>query len=203
MQRTTGVDPISQAPLIDKGDQWKGVEAGNYAGDDGGEGGDTALLQDDGELQEGDQGDDQSRFAVVRRRNAAEKAADLIHRLSLGRNFDSSWKYAGFRSAVEARRAMDSPGLRAQAMHMRDSWLKTEGAAKAIHRLNKLMDDGVSPSVQLGAAKLVLELAGHAKGGDAAEKPMAEMTEAELQDLIDRMERQMAGGKSPVIKVKP
>lgn len=204
---TSQQDTISGGGLIDGGDQGEDVASGIYAG--------HVASQDDlptemqGALEnslslETDASDDA--VSNIRARYGAdvtEKASVLLYKLSEGRLMINSWKAAGFTSLAEALRALDSPSVRVNAAHFRDNWIRTIGGAKAVHRLNKLMDDGVSASVQFSAAKMVLELAGHTKGGDAGEKPQAEMTEAELQDFIDRMERQIANGKAPVIKIKP
>lgn len=83
-----------------------------------------------------------------------------------------------------------------RALHdYRERLIKTEGATQAYQTLKELMKPGNSGTVRLGAAKVVMDMAGHTSkgGGGDGDKPMSEMTPDELRDLIAKLDKTIEG----------
>lgn len=87
-----------------------------------------------------------------------------------------------------------------------DRLIATEGRTLAYQTLKRLMGASMPPMVQLGAAKAMFSAAGIATAPQdkQADKPLNEMTEAELRQFIAKMDKIVAeGGEAPVITVIP
>lgn len=111
----------------------------------------------------------------------------------------------GYGSAQKLGRAVASEPVQAALKTRRVARIKGSLAQKALQTMESLLADGTPAATRFGAAKWILEQAGHtAEAGEGKDKPLAEMSEAELLAFMAKMEKIVAeGGNAPLIKVTP
>lgn len=112
---------------------------------------------------------------------------------------------AGYDQPGKIDRAGRSPLVQAELKLVRSATIRTTLAAKAMRTMEALLADNVPAATRLGAAKWVLEQAGHgSQVDDGKDKPLHEMTEAELLAFMHKAQRVVDdGGSPPIIAVKP
>lgn len=113
---------------------------------------------------------------------------------------------AGYGNAANRAKAMRSEAVQAELKARRAAQIKGTLAHKALKAMEYLVTNEKTPAAtRFSAAKWVLEQAGHITGqDDQADKPLAEMSEAELAAFMRKAERTIAeGGKAPLIRVTP
>lgn len=112
----------------------------------------------------------------------------------------------GYEDAQKIGRATRSEPVQAELLARRSAKLRTTLAAKALQTIENLLESEKTPAAtRFSAAKWVLEQAGHGDHQDGGkDKPLHEMSEAELVAFMDRAQKVIdAGGDAPVIKVAP
>jgi phage terminase small subunit len=112
---------------------------------------------------------------------------------------------AGYGSEQAGYSAMRSAAVQRAIADHRARLIETEGATLAYRTLVELMDNRQPPMVRLGAAKAMMSAAGiaTAPADKQVEKPLNEMTEAELKAFIERMDKIAAGEPIATITVIP
>lgn len=113
---------------------------------------------------------------------------------------------AGYDTAQNLGNATRSEPVQAALKTQRVARIKTVLAHKALQAIeNMIQSDKTPAATRLAAAKFILEQAGHTiDQADAKDKPLAEMTEAELLAFMAKAEKVVqSGGDAPLIKVTP
>jgi hypothetical protein len=116
----------------------------------------------------------------------------------------TSAQVAGYADASGGFNALRSQTVQAALYDYRERLIKTEGATQAYRTLIELMKPGNPGGVRFSAAKYLMDAAGHGAQPDAGgkEKPLHEMTEAQLQAFVEKM-RTIEAPDRPVITVIP
>lgn len=111
----------------------------------------------------------------------------------------------GYASKASLTRAVGSDPVQAALKMRRAARIKASLAQKAMQTVEDLLKDGTPAATRFAAAKWVLEQAGHTnEAGEGKDKPLAEMSEAELLAFMAKMEKIVAeGGNAPLLKVTP
>ena len=112
---------------------------------------------------------------------------------------------AGYSSPADFASAVRSETVQAELKARRAAKIRGTLAQKALKTMESLLGDKNPGSVRFGAAKWLLEQAGHTDAqAEAKDKPLHEMSEAELLAFMARAEKVVQGGGSaPVITVTP
>ena len=132
----------------------------------------------------------------------AKQAAFVENLLEHG-EIDRAAEEAGYLSTDRGRQVAASKSVVAAIRAGVENTLQTEGISKAKRTMIDLLDAKFSGAVRLGAAKWLLEADGFgAKAARDDDKPLAEMTEAELVAFIAKLDAAQAkGAKPPTIRV--
>jgi hypothetical protein len=111
---------------------------------------------------------------------------------------------AGYADASGGYQALKSEIVQRALHDYRERLIKTEGATLGYKTMLELARPGNPGGVRFSAAKYLMDAAGHgAKVEDGGkEKPLHEMTEAQLQAFVEKM-RQLEAADRPVITVIP
>lgn len=137
-------------------------------------------------------------------RGLTEPQAKLVDAISSGSSKDEAQHIAGYVTEGNLAQAMRSEAVQAELKARRSAQISGVLAQKALKTLENLIDDERTPAAtRFSAAKWLLEQSGHtADQGGMTDKPLAEMTEAELSAFIQRAQQAVdAGGEPPLIKV--
>lgn len=113
---------------------------------------------------------------------------------------------AGYGNALELHAALRSEAVQAELKAIRASRIKATLAQKALKAMENLITSDKTPAAtRYTAAKWVLEQAGHKDAqADLQDKPLNEMSEAELGAFIARSQKVIDdGGDRPTITIKP
>lgn len=112
---------------------------------------------------------------------------------------------AGYGDAAGLGAAIRSEAVQIELKARRSAKIRATLAQKALATMEGLLDAKVPASVRFGAAKWLLEQAGHTNTqDDAKDKPLNEMSEAELLAFMAKAEQVVsAGGSAPIITVTP
>lgn len=127
----------------------------------------------------------------------------LVLALAMTGDIATATEQAGYQNENQARRALRSKLVTEAMRALVKNDIETVGIAKAYRTMMELMNTGNSGPVRMAAAKWIAEAAG--QGSDAkapGQKPLNEMTEAELADFVEKQRRVLEqGGSLPVIVV--
>lgn len=113
---------------------------------------------------------------------------------------------AGYDNAQKLGSALASPAVVAELKTRRKSRIGTTLAAKALRAMEQLIESDKTPAAtRFSAARWMLEQAGHgSQVDDGRDKPLHEMSEAELLAFMEKAQRVVeAGGSPPIITVTP
>lgn len=150
--------------------------------------------------------DQTGRFIQTGRQNLTEMQTQFVRvYVRNGGNAKEAQAEAGY-SPDPARRweLMNNPAVR-EAIRVEQSKAVAEGASVAWGVMRELMTDPVAPApVRFQAAKWTLEASGHGlaaaalmlKAGDGQEKPLSEMSVAELEEHVARAGKAVEAMKS-------
>lgn len=113
---------------------------------------------------------------------------------------------AGFQHpGQEAYRLMRKPHVQDAVKDAQNRLIAGSGTNVALKTLLEVMQDTKAPaSARVSAAGKMLDAAGHfsKKSDDDREKPLHEMTDAELQSFLERCNQVIASGaEPPVIRI--
>lgn len=115
-------------------------------------------------------------------------------------------EHAGYEDCLKNRQIGRSEAVQVELLSVRRSRLRGDLASKALTAMEKLVTDDKTPAAtRFSAAKWILEQAGHTdQADDGRDKPLAEMTEAELRAFLIKAEATVAaGGSAPIITITP
>jgi len=129
-----------------------------------------------------------------------KQAVFVSHYATAGVNGAEAARLAGYSSPKsDAYRLLQLPHVRAAVRAARETAINGDLAKLALETLHELMANDTTPApVRLGAARFSLEMAGHAAGKaetPLADRPLAEMSVAELQRFVEEGERALASVK--------
>jgi phage terminase small subunit len=129
-----------------------------------------------------------------------QQAAFVRHYATAGVNGAEAAQLAGYAEPrAAAYRLLNKPHVRAAVRAARETAINGDLAKLALETLHELMANETTPApVRLGAARFSLEMAGHAVGKTEtplADRPLAEMSVAELQRFVEEGERALASVK--------
>jgi len=109
-------------------------------------------------------------------------------------NASEAAKVAGYAFPQNGYQALKSPAVQKAIRDARSRLIETEGATMAYNTLVDLMKPGNPGNVRLGAAKYLMDAAGHgAKPESAKEKSLQDMSADELAETIARLDQALAG----------
>ena len=101
---------------------------------------------------------------------------------------------AGYAHREAGYQVIRSPAVQKALQDARSRLIETEGATMAYNTLVDLMKPGNPGNVRLGAAKYLMDAAGHgAKPESAKEKSLQDMSADELAETIARLDQALAG----------
>jgi len=129
-----------------------------------------------------------------------KQAAFVLHYATKGISGAEAARMAGYSAPKnDAHRLLQLPHVRAAVRAARETAINGDLAKLALETLHDLMANEATPApVRLGAARFSLEMAGHAAGKHEtplADRPLAEMSVAELQQFVEEGERALASVK--------
>ena len=130
----------------------------------------------------------------------------LVDELTIGESDQGAFEAAGYISAIEQANAERSIAVQAAALVQRKSRIRVRLAGKAIRAMETMLDSEKTPAAtRFAIAKWTLEQAGHAPQDESdRDKPLHEMTEAELLAFLERAQKVVdQGGSGPIIDVAP
>jgi len=108
-------------------------------------------------------------------------------------NASEAAKIAGYAHREAGYQAIRSPNVQKALSDARSRLIETEGATIAYNTLVDLMKPGNPGNVRLGAAKYMLDAAGHgAKPDSAREKSLQDMSADELAATIAKLDEALA-----------
>lgn len=109
-------------------------------------------------------------------------------------NASEAARIAGYAHVNGGYAALKSPHVQKAIADARSRLIETEGATMAYNTLVDLMKPGNPGNVRLGAAKYLMDAAGHgAKPESAKEKSLQDMSADELAETIARLDQALAG----------
>jgi phage terminase small subunit len=134
-----------------------------------------------------------------------DKQAAFVRAYLVSADVKQSALAAGYTGDNSGYATLRSPAVQRAIADYGDRLIATEGRTLAYQTLKRLMSATMPPMVQLGAAKAMMSAAGiaTAPADKQAEKPLNEMTEAELKAFIERMDKIAAGEPIATITVIP
>ena len=122
-----------------------------------------------------------------------EKQASFLRFYVQNPNVSEAARLAGYAQAEMGYQALRSPNVQKALSDMRSRLIETEGATLAYNTLVDLMKPGNPGNVRLGAAKYMLDAAGHgAKPDSAREKSLQDMSADELAATIAKLDEALA-----------
>jgi len=129
-----------------------------------------------------------------------KQAAFVSYYAQKGMNGADAARLAGYGDPKQsAWRLLSLPHVRAAVRAARETAINGDLAKLALETLHDLMANESTPApVRLGAARFSLEMAGHAAGKQETplhDRPLAEMSVAELQRFVEEGERALASVK--------
>ena len=139
-------------------------------------------------------------------RQLDDRQKRLVEALLIGKTDQVAWEEAGYRDRHAFANALRSLGVQAALLEARRALIGGSMAAKAMACIEGLITNEKTPSAtRFAAAKWVMEQAGHTTSlDDGKDKPLHEMTEAELAAFMQRAQAVVdAGGGHPVIAITP
>ena len=138
-------------------------------------------------------------------RGMTDIQARLVDAISSGLPEKEAQDVAGYVDAGNLAQAIRSEAVQIELKARRSAKIRATLAQKALATMEGLLDDKNPASVRFGAAKWLLEQAGHTNTqDDAKDKPLNEMSEAELLAFMAKAQDVVsAGGSAPIIKVTP
>lgn len=134
------------------------------------------------------------------------RQAALIEAISEGHSDNQAFQIARYETTAGGLSAMRSEAVQTELKTRRDARIRGGLAQKALKTAETLLDDERTPAAtRWSVAKWVLEQAGHSDGQDAGkDKPAGEMSTAELEALILKLEKGLRdAGSGPMINVTP
>lgn len=132
-----------------------------------------------------------------------EKQAKFVEALLQGHSIPEAGRIAGYSHDSGAYQAVSSGTVQKLLREYRQRVVNTTGASRALNVMMDLLDEKTPATVRFNAARWILVAAGIGSD-DEADKPLAELTEAELERLVDKLEaRAKAGEPAPLISVRP
>jgi len=129
-----------------------------------------------------------------------KQAAFIAAYATTGVNGVEAARLAGYSSpASEAHRLLSLPHVRQAIRQRRESIINGDLAKLALETLGQLMTSETTPAaVRLGASRTALEMAGHlgkAPETALADRPLSELSVAELQRFVEEGEKALASVK--------
>ena len=130
----------------------------------------------------------------------------LVDAFSEGLPITEAFGVAGYENGVAQANAERSLAVQAAALTQRKGRIKLRLAQKAMDAIEGLLDGDKTPAAtRFAVAKWTLEQAGHVSQADGdGDKPLHEMSEAELLGFLERAQKVVdRGGDAPIIDVVP
>jgi len=132
-----------------------------------------------------------------------DRQEGIVEALLQGKSIPEAGRIAGYAHASGAYQAVSSNAVQNALLERRRRILRLEGAGLAVKTMIELMGEDKPASVRFQAARWVAGLAGLDAQEDAiADKPIAEMTEDELERFVAKVEERAARtGASPTVRL--
>jgi hypothetical protein len=143
---------------------------------------------------------------AVATKELTEMQAEFVQAILAGNPIPVAAKLAGYAEERGGHQAISSPAVQAALQQGRENRLKHVLSAKAMATMDGLLDDKTPAATRFAAAKWVLESAGHGSkdADEGKDKPIHEMTEAELMRFMARAQAVVEEGRdAPIIVVTP
>jgi len=136
-----------------------------------------------------------------------DKQIALVEGVLKGTDLVAVATSAGYAASSEFYRDLGSQTVQKAIADRLQNSIASEGASIGYATMIELTNARNPASTRFQAAKWLLDAAGHgltADNGPRGEKPVHEMTNAELEAFLARTEAVIAaGGSAPIITVKP
>lgn len=132
-----------------------------------------------------------------------EKQAAFVSALLQGHSIPAAGEIAGYAHASGAYQAVRSGTVQAALREWRQKVVNTTGATLGLNTMIELCGNDQPAGVRFQAAKFLMLAGGAGKDEGEGEGEIGDMSEAQLEELVHRLEaNKRAGGEPPVIRVR-
>lgn len=134
-------------------------------------------------------------------RHLTERQEAIVEALLQGKTIPEAGRVAGYAHSSGAYQAVSSNAVQNELRARRRKILRLEGAGEATRTMIELLGKDNPASVRFQAAKFILIQDGIAAEGEGLnDKPLGEMTEAELEGVVDRLKERAGRAAQPPIR---